>query len=127
MRKVVTVAEGESGTSATGSTNRIGDESEHRCIGCDASRNGRRSYSSGGGLTPGPRRDGKSRMRRKLHVRFCEGRAVKFFSPTRLVISLGNEADARGVVDALPTRSAKYASRLSSSVVFSTAEGNLQR
>ncbi len=46
MRKVVTVAEGESGTSATGSTNRIGDESEHRYIGCDASRNGRRSYSS---------------------------------------------------------------------------------
>jgi len=45
-----------------------------------------RSSWSCGNSAYGPRLEGRCRMRRELHVRFCEGGGVRFPSATRLVV-----------------------------------------
>ena len=50
-----------------------------------------------------PRRlEGKSRMRREFHVRFCEGGGVKFPSATRLMSSLVHVLVIQGFWNAWP-------------------------
>src|SRR5208283_3157892 len=56
-----------------------------RCTGWDASRSGTPTCSSCGNSACDRRLEGRSRMRRESHVRFCEGGGAKLPSATRLV------------------------------------------
>jgi hypothetical protein len=55
-----------------------------RCTGSVASRGESQPCLCTGSSAFGPRPECKSRMRRELHVRFCEGGGVRFPSATRL-------------------------------------------
>ena len=54
------------------------------------------------------RLEGRSRMRRESHVRFCEGGGVKFPSATRLVMAFESFEDAERVRVALAKRLGRY-------------------
>ena len=54
------------------------------------------------------RLEGKSRMRRELHVRFCEGGGVRFPSATRPVVGFQYRDDAETFQRALATRLAQF-------------------
>lgn len=66
-----------------GSTNGFVTERARRCTGWGASRNGTRVCLSCGNSGRNPRRERRSRMKRELHVRFCEGGGVQLPSATR--------------------------------------------
>src|SRR5262245_36644445 len=57
------------------------------------------------GVRPGL--EGRSRMRREFHVRFCEGGRVRFPSATRLIVHCRSEAEARTVLEAIRGRLAE--------------------
>src|SRR5580658_3149495 len=61
-------------------------ESERRCTGWGASRDGIPSSLSCGNSAYDLRLDRRSRMRRESHVRFCEGAGGQFPRATRLVV-----------------------------------------
>src|ERR1700751_1077167 len=63
---------------------------------------GRNSAGRGGlGLDP------KSRMRRELPVRFCEGLGVQFPRATRLIVHAKSKAQAEQLLEAIRTRLAE--------------------
>src|SRR5262249_29253977 len=90
-----------------GNTSGSNAGNEHRCIGWDASRDGTPICSSCGSLACDRRLEGRSRMRREFHVRFCEGGRVRFPSATRLIVHCRSEAEARTVLEAIRGRLAE--------------------
>src|SRR5580658_9548588 len=87
-------------------------ESERRCTGWGASRDGIPSSLSCGNSAYDLRLDRRSRMRRESHVRFCEGAGGQFPRATRLVICFSRQDDARRVWEVLPKRVERFGLRL---------------
>src|SRR5262249_30130674 len=76
-------------------------------IGWDASRDGTPICSSCGSLACDRRLEGRSRMRREFHVRFCEGGRVRFPSATRRLVHCRNEQEAQTLKAELQARLAE--------------------
>src|SRR5580658_5565154 len=83
-------------------------ESERRCTGWGASRDGIPSSLSCGNSAYDLRLDRRSRMRRESHVRFCEGAGGQFPRATRLLMGFEHMDDAQRVMEVLPKRMGKY-------------------
>src|SRR6516165_1294716 len=93
-------ADGRSGSSSGSNV-----ENARRCTGWGASRGGTPTCSSCGSSACDRRLEGRSRMRREFHVRFCEGGGVRAPSATRLVIlSRGHAAEALAWTTAVMTK-----------------------
>ena len=54
------------------------------------------------------RLDGRSRMKREFHVRFCEGAGGQFPRATRLIMGFEWQSDAERVREVLPKRFQKF-------------------
>src|SRR5262249_31382947 len=90
-----------------GNTSGSNAGNEHRCTGWEASRDGTPICSSCGSSACDRRLEGRSRMRREFHVRFCEGGRVRFPSATRLIVHCRSEAEAGTVLEAIRGRLAE--------------------
>src|SRR5262244_1641757 len=92
-----------------GNTSGSNAGNEHRCTGWEASRDGTPICSSCGSSACDRRLEGRSRMRREFHVRFCEGGRVRFPSATRLIIGFQHESDGRRFLDEMRKRLHEFA------------------
>src|SRR5499433_4388798 len=88
-----------------GNTSGSNAGNEHRCTGWEASRDGTPICSSCGSSACDRRLEGRSRMRREFHVRFCEGGRVRFPSATRLLkLTAGCALEATGTIVPSPAK-----------------------
>src|SRR5262249_45835521 len=87
-----------------GNTSGSNAGNEHRCTGWEASRDGTPICSSCGSSACDRRLEGRSRMRREFHVRFCGGGRGRFPSATRLICHCKSAAEARVLWSAIADR-----------------------
>src|SRR5262244_1948554 len=91
-----------------GNTSGSNAGNEHRCTGWEASRDGTPICSSCGSSACDRRLEGRSRMRREFHVRFCEGGRVRFPSATRPIVGFEHGHEAEQFLANLKARLARF-------------------